>query len=65
MDVNNAKHARNVARRLSFGDCNVIANTGAVLAAPGESRKSRGKKESNSEEQSTHKRPRGLVYDLS
>jgi len=65
MDVNNAKQTRNVTRRLSLGDRNVIANTGAVLAAFGEGRKSRGKKKSNGEEQSTHKRPRGLVYDLS
>jgi hypothetical protein len=62
MDVNKAKQARNVTRRLSFGDRNVIANTGAIVAAFGECGKSRGKKESNSEEQSAHKRPRGLVY---
>src|SRR5258705_5296238 len=65
MDMNDAKHARDVSRRLSFGDRNVIANTGAVLAALSEGRKSSGKKKSNGEEQSTHKRPRGLVHDLS
>jgi hypothetical protein len=64
MDANNAEQARNIARSLSFGDRNVIAYTGAVLASPGECRKGGGKKDYNGEEQSAHKRPRGLVYDL-
>jgi hypothetical protein len=56
MNANRAKQARNIARRLSLGDRNVIANTGAVLATLGECRKSGGKKQSNGEEQSTHKK---------
>jgi hypothetical protein len=56
MDANSAKHACNVTRRISFGDRYVIANTGAVFRAFGECRKSRGKKKSNGEEQSTHKK---------
>jgi hypothetical protein len=56
MNMNGAKHARNITRRLSLGDRNVITNTGAVLAAFGERREGRGKKKSNGEEQSEHRR---------
>ena len=56
VDVNRAKQARNITRRLSFGDRNVTADTGAVLAAFGECRNGRDKKKSNGEEQSTHKK---------
>jgi hypothetical protein len=31
MDVNRTEHARNITRRLTFGDRNVTANTGPVL----------------------------------
>jgi hypothetical protein len=61
MSVNSAKQARNITRRLSFGDRYVIANTGAVLSAFGKCGKSGDKKKSNGEEQSTHKRPRSVV----
>ena len=54
MNANRAKHARNITRRLAFGNRNVTADTGAVLTGFCESRKSVDKKKCNSEEQSAH-----------
>jgi hypothetical protein len=62
--MNRAKHTRNVTRRLSFGDRNVIANAGSVIAAFGERRNGGSNKKSNSEEKSEHRRPRGLSVRL-
>ena len=56
MNMNGAKHTRNVTRRLPFGDRNVTANTGAVFTAFGERRKGGGNKKCNGEEQSGHKK---------
>ena len=65
VDVDRAEQARNITSRLSFGNRNVTANTGAVFVALGICRKNRCYKKSNSEEQSTHKKTSWPVYDFS
>jgi hypothetical protein len=61
MDI--AEHARNITGSLALIDRNVIAEAGTVFARARKRRHGHEKKQGNSEEQSTHGKPRGQIVE--
>ena len=63
MNANRAEHARNIPRRLPFGNRDVIPNSCMVIARSGKCRVQRKKKKQSNEQQSAHRKPLGCVLE--
>src|SRR5277367_7110007 len=62
MNPHRTESARDIAGSLSIRDNNVSPNPNAILGGVGEAEGYSRYQQSSGEEQSTHRRPRGLVY---